>query len=92
MNDPGQGQPGSGLPPGVTFEDAQGIAQGNPTALAALIVRFGSNPLLPLQEEFINFFAELPGDSWLGLRQMMVLSKKSEFATSIRRWPPAGRR
>ena len=76
MNDAGQGQAGSGLPPGVTFEDAQGIAQGNPTALAALIVRFGSNPLLPLQEEFINFFTELPGDSWLGLRQMMVLSKK----------------
>ena len=76
MNDASQGQAGSGLPPGVTFEDAQGIVQGNPTALAALSVRFGSNPLLPLQEEFINFFTELPGDSWLGLRQMMVLSKK----------------
>ena len=62
MNDAGQGQPGSGLPPGVTFEDAQGIAQGNPTALAALIVRFGSNPLLPLQPEFINFFADLPSN------------------------------
>ena len=76
MTGAGPGQAGAGLPPGVSFEDAQGIVRGDPTALAALIVRFGSNPLLPLQEEFINFFADLPGDSWLGLRQMMVLSKK----------------
>ena len=75
MNDAGQGQAGSGLPPGISFEEAQGIVQGNPATLAALAARFGANPILPLQPDFIDFFVELPSDSWLALRQMMVVAK-----------------
>ena len=74
MNDASQS--GSGLPSGMSFEDAQGIAQGNPTAITALTARFGANPILPLQDEFIDFFVDLPSDAWLALRQMMVLAKK----------------
>lgn len=68
-------QPDPGLPPGVSFEDAEKVAQGDQTAIAALAARFGANPILPLQSEFINFFAELPDIAWLALRQTMVAAK-----------------
>ena len=75
MSGVGQEPEGSGLPPGISFEEAQGVVQGNPATLAALAARFGANPILPLQGEFINFFVELPSDSWLALRQMMVVAR-----------------
>ena len=78
MSDPGQAHPGDGLPSGVSFEDAEKIAQGDQTAIAALAARFGANPILPLQPEFINFFADLadlPNNAWLALRQMMIVAK-----------------
>jgi hypothetical protein len=51
------------------------MAQGNPATIAALAARFGANPILPLQPEFITFFADLPDNSWLALRQMMVIAR-----------------
>jgi hypothetical protein len=68
-------QPDPGLPPGVSFEDAEKVAQGDRNTIAALAARFGANPILPLQSEFINFFAELPDIAWLALRQTMVAAK-----------------
>jgi hypothetical protein len=70
-----QGQAGAGLPPGVSLEDAEKIAQGDPNTIAALAVRFGANRILPLQPEFITFFAELPDIAWFALRQAMVIAR-----------------
>ena len=66
------GQASGGLPPGVSFEDAEKIAQGDVGAMGALVARFKLNKILPLQQEFIAFFTVLPEDSWLILRQMMI--------------------
>ena len=71
----GQSQPNAGLPPGVSFEDAERIAQGDQNTIAALAARFGANQILPLQSEFIDFFAELPDIAWLALRQTMVAAR-----------------
>ena len=63
------------LPPGVSFEEAEKIAQGDQNAIAALAARFGANPLLPQQPGFIDFFVELPNDSWLAVRQTMMSAR-----------------
>ena len=39
------------------------------------MARFKANQILPLQPEFIAFFAELPEDAWLALRQAMIDAK-----------------
>ena len=78
MSAAGGAQPNAGLPPGVSFEDAEKIAQGDQNAIAAFAARFGTNPILPLQPEFINFFADLvdlPSNAWLALRQMMIVAR-----------------
>ena len=51
------------------------IAQGDMSAIAALVARFKANKILPLQPEFIAFFAALPEDAWLALRQAMIDAK-----------------
>ena len=66
------GQAGDELPQGVSFEDATRISQGDVAAIAALVARFKANKILPLQLEFIAFFAALPEDAWLALRQAMI--------------------
>jgi Family of unknown function (DUF5906) len=71
----GAPHPNGCLPPGVSFEDAEKIAQGVQNAIAALTARFGANHILPLQWEFIDFFAELPDIAWLALRQAMVAAR-----------------
>ena len=68
--DPGQAS--DELPQGVSFEDATKISQGDVAAIAALVARFKANKILPLQLEFIAFFAALPEDAWLALRQAMI--------------------
>ena len=66
------GQASFGLPPGVSFEDAQKIAQGDIAAIGVLVARFKANHILPLQLEFIAFFATLFEHVWLVLRQAIV--------------------
>jgi hypothetical protein len=51
--------PHAGLPPGVSFEDAERIARGDMGAIGALVARFKLNKILPLQPEFVAFFADL---------------------------------
>jgi hypothetical protein len=63
------------LPSGVSFEDAEKIAQGEMVANAALVARFKANKILPLQSEFIGFFVELPEEAWRALRQAMIDAK-----------------
>jgi hypothetical protein len=75
MSGGGQAHPNAGLPPGVSFEDAEKIAQGDMVANAALVARFKANHILPHQPEFIAFFAALPDDAWLALRQTMIDAK-----------------
>jgi putative DNA primase/helicase len=76
MSAPGQAPPNAGLPQGVSFEDAQKIAQGDMGAIGVLVARLKLNRILPLQPEFIAFFAMLPeDDAWLVLRQAMIDAK-----------------
>ena len=75
MSEAGQPHPEFGLPDGVSFASAQGIVHGDTNDIAALVGRFKANRLVPLQPEFINFFAQLPDDAWLSLRQAMVDAK-----------------
>ena len=75
MSGAGQAQSNAGLPPGVSFDDAERIAQGDQNTITALTARFGANHILPLQSEFIDFFAELPDIAWLALRQAMVAAR-----------------
>jgi hypothetical protein len=72
MSAAGQAPPNAGLPPGVSFEDAERVARGDMSAIGALVARFKLNKILPLQPEFIAFFTELPEDAWLILRQAMI--------------------
>jgi hypothetical protein len=65
----------AGLPPGVSFEDAEKIAQGDRSEIDILVARFKVNRILPLQSEFISFFAALPEDAWLALRLAMIDAK-----------------
>ena len=69
------GPTSAGLPPGISFEEATKISQGDTAAMGALVARFKLNKILPLQPEFISFFVALPEDSWLILRQTMVDAK-----------------
>jgi hypothetical protein len=71
----GQAQPNAGLPPGVSFEDGEKIAQGDMGAIGALVARFKANHILPHQPAFIAFFVALPDDAWLALRQAMIGAK-----------------
>jgi hypothetical protein len=66
------GHANAGLPPGVSFEDAEKVAQGDMAAIAALVARFKGNHILPLQHEFIAFFAALFDHVWLVLRQAII--------------------
>ena len=75
MSGAGQPQPDAGLPPGVSFEDAQKISQGDSNAIAALVARFKANHILPHQPAFIAFFVALADDAWLALRQAMMNAK-----------------
>jgi hypothetical protein len=49
----------AGLPPGVSLEDAEKIARADMGAIGDLVARFKRNKILPLQSEFIAFFATL---------------------------------
>jgi hypothetical protein len=58
------------LPPGVSFEDAQKISQGDMAAIGAFVTRYKLTHIPLLQPEFISFFVDLE-DAWLVLRQAM---------------------
>ena len=75
MSDAGQAHSNTGLPPGVSFEDGEKIAQGDMGAIGALVARFKANHILPHQPAFIAFFVALPDDAWLALRQAMISAK-----------------
>ena len=64
--------PNAGLPPGISVEDAEKIAQGDMGAIGALVARFKLNKILPLQHEFIAFFATFPTTHGWRLRQAMI--------------------
>jgi hypothetical protein len=71
MSAASQAEAGAGLPSGVSFEDAEKIAQGDMAAIDRLVARF-SNKILPYQPDFIGFFVELPEMAWRALRQRIV--------------------
>ena len=75
MNDAYPGRATDGLPSGMSFEDAEGIVQGRADKIAALVGRLKANRLLGEQPEFIDFFAQLPDEAWLGLRQAVTDAK-----------------
>jgi DNA polymerase III delta prime subunit len=75
MSATGSAHPNAGLPPGVSFEEAEKIAQVDMATIRDLVGRFKANKILPLQSEFITFFVELPEDAWLALRQAMIDAK-----------------
>jgi hypothetical protein len=61
-----------GRPVGISHEDVEKIAQGDMIAIGALATRLKANRLLPIQPDFIAFFASLPKDAWRTLRQAMI--------------------
>jgi Family of unknown function (DUF5906) len=73
MSDAGQAT--DPLPPGVTLEDAEALAQEDPAAITAFVARFRKNWLQLRQREFVEFFVDLPDDAWLALRQALVSAK-----------------
>lgn len=73
MSDAGQAT--DPLPPGVSLEDAEALAQEDPAAITAFVARFRKNWLQLRQREFVEFFVDLPDDAWLALRQALVSAK-----------------
>ena len=72
MSAASQPAPNEGLPPGVSFDDAEKIAQSDIDAIDALVARFKANKIPSIPPEFISFFVDLPEAAWLALRQRMV--------------------
>jgi hypothetical protein len=75
MNDSSPSQAADGLPSGMSLEDAEGIVQGRADKIAALVGRLKANRLLRAQPDFIDFFAQLPDEAWLDLRQALIDAK-----------------
>jgi hypothetical protein len=72
VSDPGRSQAEDGLPAGMSVDDAEGIVQGRADKVAALVGKLKANRILRQQPEYINFFAQLPDEAWLDLRQALV--------------------